>query len=302
MRFLMRVVQGRRSTSQVQTQSPVEYTIADGMGVDMADYGDEYTDVAEMFCELGNLDDGSVEFGHQRDRIIQRCLPLAEHIARRYGGRGEPHDDLVQAARMGLVNAVNRFDSAKGTDFLSYAVPTMMGEVRRYFRDYGWAVKVPRRVKDLQAQLNRARADLSQQLGRAPNASEVAKHLGLDRDVVVEATIAGNHYSAVSSDVPAGDDDGYRPLGETLGSIDPGLDHVLNVETVRPLIAALPDRERTVLRLRFFENLTQTQIAEQIGCSQMHVSRLITKAINTLRTQAGEPELKARERRLAASA
>jgi RNA polymerase sigma-B factor len=157
-------------------------------------------------------------------------------------------------------------------------------------------------VKDLQAQLNRARAELSQRLGRAPNASEIAEHLGIDRDVVVEATIAGGHYSAVSSDVQVGDDDGYRPVGDILGGIDPGLDHVLNVETVRPLIAGLPDRERIVLKLRFFDNLTQTQIAERVGCSQMHVSRLITKAINTVRAQAGEPELKTRTRRVPVSA
>jgi len=268
----------------------------------MVDADHEYADVAEMFCELRNFHEESVHFQRERDRIIQRCLPLADHIARRYGGRGEPHDDLVQAARVGLVNAVKRFDSERGTDFLAFAVPTMMGEVRRHFRDYGWAVKVPRRVKDLQVQLKRSHAQLSQQLGRAPKASEIAEHLGLDRDVVVEATIAGRHYSAVSSDIPAGDDDKSRPVSETLGGADPGLDRVLNLETVRPLIAALPDRERTVLRLRFFDNLTQTQIAERIDCSQMHVSRLITKAISTLRTQAGEPESQPRRTGLAASA
>jgi len=268
----------------------------------VADSNNEYADVAEMFSELADCEAGSLACERQRDRIIRGCLPLAEHIARRYGGRGEPHDDLVQAARVGLVNAVNRFDSEKGADFLSFAVPTMMGEVRRYFRDYGWAVKVPRRVKDLQAQLNRSRAELSQRLGRAPNASEIAEHLGVDREVVVEATIAGGHYSALSSDVQVGDDDGYRPVGDTLGGVDPGLDHILNVETVRPLIAGLPDRERIVLKLRFFDNLTQTQIAERVGCSQMHVSRLIAKAINTVRQQAGEPELKTRKRSLAATA
>src|SRR5690242_21959074 len=124
-----------------------------------------------MFSELADCEAGSLACERQRDRIIRGCLPLAEHIARRYGGRGEPHDDLVQAARVGLVNAVNRFDSEKGADFLSFAVPTMMGEVRRYFRDYVWAVRVRRRVKDLQAQLNRSRAKLSQRLVRAPNAS-----------------------------------------------------------------------------------------------------------------------------------
>ena len=167
----------------------------------------------------------------------------------------------------------------------------MMGEVRRHFRDHGWAVKVPRRVKELQPQLSRARAELSQRLGRAPNAFEIADHLGVGRDLVVEATIGGGNYSTKSTDVPVGHGDQYRPFGDTLGDIDTNLDKVLDVETVRPLIAALPERQRTVLTLRFFENLTQTQIAERIGCSQMHVSRLLAKALGTLRSHAREPEL-----------
>ena len=150
-----------------------------------------------MFRLLKFLDAGSLAFRRQRDAIIERSLPLADHIARRYGGRGEPFDDLVQAARVGLVNAVNRFDVDNGADFLAFAVPTMMGEVRRHFRDYGWAIKVPRRVKELQPQLIRGRAELSQRLGRAPNASEIADHLGIDRAVVVDATIGGGNYSNV---------------------------------------------------------------------------------------------------------
>jgi len=244
-----------------------------------------------MVRHLRTLAVGSVAFERQRDAIVKRCLPLADHIARRYGGRGEPIDDLVQAARLGLVNAVNRFDVDNGADFVSFAVPTMMGEVRRHFRDHGWAVKVPRRVKELQPQLSRARAELSQRLGRAPTASEIADHLGVGRDLVVEATIGGGNYSTKSTDVPVGPGDQYRPFGDTLGDIDTNLDKVLDVETVRPLIAALPERQRTVLMLRFFENLTQTQIAEHIGCSQMHVSRLLAKALGTLRSHVREPEL-----------
>jgi RNA polymerase sigma-B factor len=224
---------------------------------------------------------------------VNRCLPLADHIARRYRGRGEPFDDLVQAARLGLVNALNRFDVDNGADFVSFAVPTMMGEVRRHFRDHGWAVKVPRRVKELQPQLIRARAELSQRLGRAPTASEVADHLGVARDLVIEATIGGGNYSTVSTDRPVGPGDHYRPFGDTLGDVDINLDKVLDVETVRPLIAALPERQRTVLTLRFFENLTQTQIAERIGCSQMHISRLLAKALDTLRHHVRQPELAA---------
>jgi RNA polymerase sigma-B factor len=255
----------------------------------VSEQSSEYSDVTEMFRQMKSLDDDSPAFLRQRNEIVQRCLPVADHIARRYGGRGEAHDDLVQVARVGLVSAVNRFDVDNGADFLSFAVPTMMGEVRRHFRDYGWALKVPRRIKELQPQLNRARAELSQRMGRAPNASDVAEHLGIDRELVVEATIGGGNYSTMSTDMPfAGDDN--NALGDTLGHNDPNLDKVLDVESVRPLIAALPDRERTVVRLRFFDNMTQTQIAERVGCSQMHVSRLLAKALNQIRSHVREPE------------
>jgi RNA polymerase sigma-B factor len=200
----------------------------------------EYAEVAEMFRHLHALEAGSVGYRRQREVIIQRCLPLAHHIARRYGGRGEPLDDLVQAACVGLVNAVNRFDLENGADFMSFAVPTMMGEVRKHFRDYGWAVKVPRRMKELRAQLTSARGELSQQLGRAPNASEIAEHLCIDREWVIEATIAGANYSTLSTDRQPGPDDEFQSIGDTLGDVDPGLDKVLDVATARPLIAALP--------------------------------------------------------------
>jgi RNA polymerase sigma-B factor len=242
-----------------------------------------------MFRLLATLDVDSMAYRRQRDEIIRRALPLADHIARRFRNRGEPVDDLVQAARVGLVNAVNRFDPDNGAAFLAFAVPTMMGEVRRHFRDYGWAVKVPRRLKDLQGQMVKARGALSQELNRAPTATEVAKYLGIDRESVLEATIASSNYSTLSTDVQAGPDAEYRPIGDTLGDVDPNIDKVLELETVRPLIAALSDREQTVLTLRFFDNLTQTQIAERMGYSQMHVSRLIAKALNTLRNQVREP-------------
>jgi RNA polymerase sigma-B factor len=259
----------------------------------VAESSSEYSEVTEMVRHLRTLPVGSAAFRRQHEAIVNRCLPLADHIARRYRGRGEPFDDLVQAARLGLVNALNRFDVDNGADFVSFAVPTMMGEVRRHFRDHGWAVKVPRRVKELQPQLIRARAELSQRLGRAPTASEVADHLGVARDLVIEATIGGGNYSTVSTDRPVGPGDHYRPFGDTLGDVDINLDKVLDVETVRPLIAALPERQRTVLTLRFFENLTQTQIAERIGCSQMHISRLLAKALDTLRHHVRQPELAA---------
>jgi RNA polymerase sigma-B factor len=253
----------------------------------------EYAGVADMIRHLKTLDDQSDDYRRQRDAIVEHCLPLAEHIARRYRNRGEPLDDLIQTARMGLVHAVNRFNVDNGADFLAFAVPTVAGEVRRHFRDRGWAVKVPRRIKDLQAQLNNARSELSQSLGRAPNATEIAEHMGIDRDLVVDATFAGSNYSALSTDSTSGSDDTYSSLADRLGEVDAGIDKVLQVETVRPLIAALPERQRTVLTLRFFEDMTQTEIAKHIGCSQMHVSRLLARALDTVRSQVRESELAA---------
>jgi RNA polymerase sigma-B factor len=262
----------------------------------------DYAFVSDMFRRLRTLEEGSPAYRRQRDEIIEQCLPLASHIARRFRNRGEPLDDLVQAARVGLLNAVNRFDVDNGVDFLGFAVPTIMGEVRRHFRDHGWAVKVPRRMKELQTELNRARGELFQQFGRAPTATELAKHLEIDRETVIQSMIAGSNYSTLSTDMPAGADDSHQTVGERFGDVDPNLDKVIDVETVRPLIASLPERERTVLQLRFFANLTQSQIADQIGCSQMHISRLITKALGTLRKQIEDSQKQAEGRTLAATA
>ena len=250
----------------------------------------DYVGVADMFRHLKTLDAGSIAYQQQRASICEHCLPLADHIARRYRNRGESHEDLLQVARLGLVNAINRFDADKGVEFLAFAVPTMMGEVRRHFRDHGWAVKVPRPVKDVMLQMNQATADLGQQLGRAPTATEIAKHLGIDREQVVQAAIAGSNYATLSTDMPITRGEESEALGDRLGGDDAGMDKVLNVETVRPLIEALPQRQRTVLILRFFEDMTQSQIAERIGCSQMHVSRILTNALDTLRSQVRQPE------------
>lgn len=246
----------------------------------------EYADVPDMFRELATLEPDSVSFRRYRDRIVERCMPLADHIAMRFGGRGEAREDLVQVARVGLVNAVIRFDVDAGSDFASFAVPTIMGEVRRHFRDNRWSLKVPRRLKELHVRLSAATAELSQRLGRAPTASELAAELGMDRDEVVEGLVAGTAYNTVSIDVGASvGDEGVPAIIETLGGADLNLDRIENREALRPLLAVLPERERTVLRLRFFESMTQTQIAERIGVSQMHVSRLLAKALARLRDQ-----------------
>ncbi|BBZ49228.1 RNA polymerase sigma factor SigF [Mycobacterium heidelbergense] len=246
----------------------------------------EYADVPEMFRELAGVGTDSMEFQRQREKIVERCLPLADHIARRFEGRGEPRDDLVQVARVGLVNAVVRFNVEAGSDFVSFAVPTIMGEVRRHFRDNSWSVKVPRRLKELHLRLGAATADLSQRLGRAPTATELAAELDMERDEVVEGLVAGSSYNTLSIDTGGGgDDDDARAIGDTLGDVDAGLDRIEDREALRPLLEALPERERMVLVLRFFESMTQTQIAERVGISQMHVSRLLAKSLARLRDQ-----------------
>ena len=240
-----------------------------------------------MFRELAGLDAGSSDFQRHRDKIVERCLPLADHIARRFEGRGEPRDDLVQVARVGLVNAVTRFDVEAGSDFVSFAVPTIMGEVRRHFRDNSWSVKVPRRLKELHLRLGAATADLSQRLGRAPTASELAHELEMDRAEVIEGLVAGSSYNTLSIDSggSSSGDEEARAIADTLGDVDTGLERIENREALRPLLEALPERERTVLVLRFFDSMTQTQIAERVGISQMHVSRLLAKSLARLRDE-----------------
>ncbi|MFC4604344.1 SigB/SigF/SigG family RNA polymerase sigma factor [Rhodococcus kronopolitis] len=242
---------------------------------------DDYADVVGLFERAAELTPGDGRAAH--DEIVTRCLPLAEHIARRFCGRGEPYDDLVQVARLGLINAVNRFDVGRGSDFVSFAVPTIMGEVRRHFRDTGWAVRVPRRMKETHLRIAAAVATLSQRLGRAPTAGEIAAELGIGVEEVSEGLIAGSAYRTISFDATAGDREHELALVETLGVEDDALETVEELAAVGPALARLPVRERTVLVLRFYGSMTQTQIAERLGISQMHVSRILSKTLSRLR-------------------
>lgn len=250
-----------------------------------AEQRDDYADVAEMFRALSRFPMWSAEFHKQRLHIIERCLPLAENISRRYRGRGVSADDLLQVARLGLLGAVDRFDVGRGTDFVVFAVPTITGEVKRYFRDYSWPVSVPRRLKDLQSLLTLATHELSQRWGRPPTASELALHLGLDRQDVIEGILAGLCYRSVSVDASACGDDTAPARADRLGRIDGGIDHVECQQALRPLLDQLPARQRAILVMWFFESLTQTEIACRIGISQMHVSRLLRQSLNHLRAE-----------------
>ncbi|MFI6025578.1 SigB/SigF/SigG family RNA polymerase sigma factor [Amycolatopsis magusensis] len=245
--------------------------------------GEQYAHCAPLFAELASLAPDDRRRDELRDRLVTEYLPVAEHIARRFSGRGENFDDLLQVARLGLINAVDRFEVGRGSEFLSFAVPTVMGEVRRYFRDSSWSVRVPRRLKELHLAISHATGELAQTLGRAPTPSEIADKLGMNADEVREGLVAGNAYQAVSVDKPVSSDSERLPLAETLGEEDTDLEAVENHAALRPLLAELPERERTILKLRFFGNMTQTQIADRLGISQMHVSRLLSQTLERLR-------------------
>jgi RNA polymerase sigma-B factor len=242
-----------------------------------------------MFTQLSQSPAESREYGHLRESIVALCLPLAERIARRFSGRGEDHDDLVQVARLGLTNALNRFDPEKGSSFIAFAIPTMTGEIRRHFRDHGWAVHVPRRVRDQRAQIATATAELTQQLRRSPTPTEVADALYMDRDEVVENLIAAEAYSARSLDTPLPGAEGKtRLLIDHIGDGDRGFDRIVNREALKPLLAKLSERDRAVLYLRFFALKTQSQIGRELGISQMHVSRILDKTLRALRERMQE--------------
>ncbi|MFF3571274.1 SigB/SigF/SigG family RNA polymerase sigma factor [Nocardia jiangxiensis] len=244
-----------------------------------------YNDVAILFERLAATEEGSARHGELRSQLISRCIPLADHIARKFSGRGEPFDDLTQVARVGLVHAVDRFDISRGSNFLSFAVPTIMGEVRRYFRDNTWAMRVPRRVKETHLRIGSAIDALSQSLGRSPTAKEIAAELDIDPDEVTQAVIAGNAYQPSSIDAVSVGRDTEASLLDTLGEEESQFDRVEEYVAIRPLLAGLPERERRILTMRFFESMTQTQIAQRMGISQMHVSRILAKTLARLREQ-----------------
>ncbi|MGN9807056.1 SigB/SigF/SigG family RNA polymerase sigma factor [Micromonospora sp. L32] len=217
-----------------------------------------------------------------RERAIEAWLPLARHLARRYSGRGVHDEDLTQTAAVGLIKAVDNFDPTRGVDFTGYAIPTVIGEIKRYFRDRTWAVRVPRRLQELRLSITEANSTLSHTLGRSPTVADIATYLDLPEETVLDGLEGARAYRATSLSTPTGAD-GSTELGDTLGAHDHGLDLVELRVALGPALATLPERERRILNMRFHGNLTQGQIAEQIGISQMHVSRLITRALATLR-------------------
>jgi RNA polymerase sigma-B factor len=221
-----------------------------------------------------------------RDELIEAHLGLAEYLARRFSNRGEPLDDLVQVASVGLLKAVDRFDPGRGVEFSTYATHTIVGELKRHFRDKGWAVRAPRRMQELYLRLGKIVSTLSQELGRSPTIPELATDAQVSEEEVLEALEAGQAYRFASLDAPSpGDDDGDS-MSSHLGAEDAGLVDAEHRVALSPLLEQLPRREQTILHLRFFEGMTQSEIANGLGISQMHVSRLLARSLAQLRAAA----------------
>ena len=237
----------------------------------------------ELFGQLAALPEDDPQRQRVRDELVEMHLALVEYLARRFRNRGEPLDDLVQVATIGLIKSVDRFDLERGVEFSTYATPTIVGEIKRHFRDKGWAIRVPRRLQELKLALAKATSDLSQKNGRAPTVAELAQHLGMSEEDILEGLESANAYSAVSLDAPDAGDDDSPAVADSLGTTDEALEGVEYRESLKPLLEKLPPREKKILLLRFFGNMTQSQIAAELGISQMHVSRLLARTLAQLR-------------------
>jgi RNA polymerase sigma-B factor len=236
-----------------------------------------------LLRRLAKCPAGSAERDDLRGRTIEAWLPLAQHLAQRFHGRGEPLDDLVQIATVGLIKAIDRFDPEFGNDFAAYAVPTIVGEIKRHFRDRTWDIRVPRRLQELKLDINAATATLSQRLGRSPTVADLAEYLRRGEDEVIEGLEGARAYSAVSLQTLVGAGIDGTELGDLFGVEDPELALAEFRASLGPALDRLSPREQKIVILRFFGNLTQTQIAARVGISQMHVSRLLARSLATLR-------------------
>jgi RNA polymerase sigma-B factor len=236
-----------------------------------------------LFDVLQDPDAGVAERAVARDELVHLHLPLVEHCARRFRNRGEPFEDLVQVGTIGLIKAVDRFETGRCVEFSTYATPTVIGEIKRHFRDKGWAIRVPRRLQELRMQIGTATAELTQRLGRSPTPRELSEAIGCTVEEIVEGIESSHAYATLSLDASQDADDGPPSMLAGLGIPDANIEHVEIRESIKPLLEGLGEREKRILLLRFFRNMTQSQIAEEIGVSQMHVSRLLSRTLSQLR-------------------
>jgi RNA polymerase sigma-B factor len=266
------------------TANAVE-TALDGATVNKSARTSRETDAAAraLLTLLADLPVGSPDRVRVRERLIEMYLPLAEYLARRFRNRGEQFDDLTQVANLGLIKSVDGYDVTRGAAFTSYAIPMIVGELKRHFRDKGWDVRVPRRLQELRLEITKATGDLAQQLGRSPTVADLATHLDVSEEEIIEGLDSSHAYRALSLHAPVAGDDATTELVDLLGDVDRDMENVEDREALRPLIARLPVREQKIIAMRFFGNMTQSQIAAELGISQMHVSRLLARTLAQLR-------------------
>ncbi|MEU9736747.1 RNA polymerase sigma factor SigF [Streptomyces sp. NPDC048002] len=239
-----------------------------------------------FFDRLAVLEEGTPEYQYARNTLIEMNISLVRFAARRFRSGGQDMEDIVQVGTIGLIKAIDRFEISRDVQFTSFAVPYIVGEIKRFFRDTSWSVHVPRRLQEARTELARASEELRSRLGRSPKVSELAALMNLSEDEVIEAQIAANGYNSASLDAAiTGDaDEGEAALSEFIGEEDTALELVENIHALAPLVAELDERDRLILHLRFVEERTQAQIGEQLGVSQMHISRLITRILARLRS------------------
>jgi RNA polymerase sigma-B factor len=237
-----------------------------------------------FFARLAELEEGTAEYQYARNTLIELNLALVRYAATRFRNRSDQMEDIVQVGTIGLIKAIDRFELSREVEFATFAVPYILGEIKRFFRDTSWAVHVPRRLQELRIDLAKASDELAQRLDRTPTTAELAAHLRIDEDEVIEGIVASNGYTAGSIDMPADDSaETVTPLADRLGELDAGLETAENVQALKPLIESLDERERQLLRMRFGDEMTQSEIGEVLGVSQMHVSRLLARVTGRLR-------------------
>ncbi|CAL9604604.1 RNA polymerase sigma factor SigF [Streptomyces sp. enrichment culture] len=239
-----------------------------------------------LFRRLRALDEGSAAYSYVRNTLVELNLSLVKYAARRFRGRSEPMEDIVQVGTIGLIKAINRFDPERGVEFTTFALPTITGEMKRFFRDTSWAVRVPRRLQELRIDTAKAHDALEQELGREPTDAEIAEHLHVSEEEFAEGLKASHAYSARSLDVPEREEGERRAhVGHraAIGEDEAAYDRIECLESLKPILETLPPRERTLLSLRFGDELTQSEIGERLGLSQMHVSRLLSRTLAKLR-------------------
>ncbi|GGR25412.1 RNA polymerase sigma factor SigF [Streptomyces netropsis] len=236
-----------------------------------------------LFARLESLEEGTHEYSYVRNTLVELNLALVKFAASRFRSRSEPMEDIIQVGTIGLIKAIDRFELSRGVEFPTFAMPTIIGEIKRFFRDTSWSVRVPRRLQELRIDLAKAGDEMAQQLDRAPTVGELAERLGLSREEVVEGMAASNAYTASSLDAQPDEDDSEGALSDRIGYEDHGLEGIEYVESLKPLIAELRPRDRQILSLRFVANMTQSEIGDELGISQMHVSRLLGRTLGRLR-------------------